>query len=428
MDCAHETISLLNILLALIFVYYFIVLLGFWGPLVAVLTRRKGLPLPPDLQDNDEKPLLYVVAPCRDGAESIPGLVECLRKQDYPSSRTRILILADNCADNSADVARSLEVEVYERHHSTIKTKGNAVNELLDRHLKQVSFDGLVILDIDARVDSHFLIRIAAYLRQGAMIVQGVLAGKNAMENTFARIGDASYAIIRLLQQGRSFLGLPPLVNGSGGVALARESLNRMGWQVCSGRNLSTDLYMSCCIYLKNIPARYAPDLDVTNDIPADINVIRIQRRRWAACAFESTIQYAWPLFRKGIGGDWLAFDGLFYVLWLPPLSVLFVIWGLFTLFIWAQSRTFIQLTGWAYVASALWFFHVIFYFLTLRTAKHPLNWRDCKGVFLFLIIRIRALAESFILTFSKGDRWIPTPHVINKETIEMKNKEKIGH
>jgi len=142
-----------------VFIYVWLAFLGwallmYWIPVLAVDFYRRSKKRP--VFDPASAPFLLIVSSCLDGAAMIPGLVECLLKQDYPHDKFKLLILADNCTDNSAALARSLGVEVIERHDREKMGKGYALNNLLDQQLRHRPFDGLVLFDIDARVGQFF--------------------------------------------------------------------------------------------------------------------------------------------------------------------------------------------------------------------------------------------------------------------------------
>ena len=60
-------------------------------------------------------PFLIILIPCHNGVVSLPGILKCLQRQSYPKDHYRVLVLADNCTDGSANTARSFGVDVYER-------------------------------------------------------------------------------------------------------------------------------------------------------------------------------------------------------------------------------------------------------------------------------------------------------------------------
>ena len=72
-----------------------------------------------------------VLISARNEAAVIGHLLESLRRQDYPAEKLSLFVVADNCTDNTADVARMGGAMVYERFNSQLVGKGYALNYLL---------------------------------------------------------------------------------------------------------------------------------------------------------------------------------------------------------------------------------------------------------------------------------------------------------
>ncbi len=394
----------------LIYGYYFIELLIYWVPLLAARWARPPVPSP-KFKTSDKKPSLLVVSPCRNSGECIPGLVECLRKQTYPTALVRVLVLADNCSDNSADVARSLGVEVYERKNSTIKTKGAALNELLDRRLRHETFDAITILDIDSRVGSEFLEQVSTSIRQGSEVTQAVLMTKNPQESDLTRIGDAAQAITRVHQVGRRILGLPPCLQGSG-LTITRSTLNRLKWFLATKDHTSDDVEINIRCLLNNISILYALDQHVVIDVPIHVNSLRSQKRRWSASSIVLAWVYFWPMLRKALKGDWYTLEGIFSVLLSPPFSVVFVIGSLTAFLLGIFSFEHVSIQSWALTNLFLSGLHGLYYVTAFRTARIHLSWKDYKGLMVFLGLRILTVCEAPFRAFlTRGELWIPMEH-----------------
>ena len=68
-----------------------------------------------------------VIVPAHNEAEVIERTVSSLRKIDWPADRFRVLVVADNCTDTTAVLARGAGAEVLERHDPTLRGKGYAL-------------------------------------------------------------------------------------------------------------------------------------------------------------------------------------------------------------------------------------------------------------------------------------------------------------
>lgn len=100
----------------------------------------------------------YAVLICaRNESAVIADLIGSLRSQTYDQSLLHIFVLADNCTDDTSDIARSAGATVYERFNNVQVGKGYALQTLLG-HLEQdypAGFDGYIVFDADNILDPN---------------------------------------------------------------------------------------------------------------------------------------------------------------------------------------------------------------------------------------------------------------------------------
>ena len=99
------------------------------------------------------------VISARNEANVIGGLIASLKAQDYPSELLDIYVIADNCTDNTAQVALEAGAKVYRRFNRQLIGKGYALDYLfkcLSASGKDV-YDGYFVFDADNYVDPNFV-------------------------------------------------------------------------------------------------------------------------------------------------------------------------------------------------------------------------------------------------------------------------------
>ena len=96
-----------------------------------------------------------VVVPAHDEAPGIVSTVRSCLQLDYPKDLYEIMVIADNCEDQTAALARQEGANVVERYHPTDRSKGHALKFWFD-HLTETRaidrFDAVVVVDADTVV------------------------------------------------------------------------------------------------------------------------------------------------------------------------------------------------------------------------------------------------------------------------------------
>src|ERR1700722_6182567 len=103
-----------------------------------------------------------VIVPAHNEAAVIERTVSSLRKIDWPQDRFRILVIADNCTDVTAVLARQAGAVVLERHDANLRGKGYALNFAFQSSREQGFADALVVVDADSEVSGNLLAAFAA--------------------------------------------------------------------------------------------------------------------------------------------------------------------------------------------------------------------------------------------------------------------------
>ena len=171
-----ETLKTINFIIAVIFfvcyTYQFLYIPVPW--------LRKEKPHGP------AKANRYAVLICARNEQRVIGdLIASLRGQTYDQSLLSIFVLADNCTDDTSDIARSAGATVYERFNNVQVGKGYALQTLLG-HLEQdypAGFDGYIVFDADNILDPGYIAAMNRTFSQGYDIVTSYRNSKNFGDN-----------------------------------------------------------------------------------------------------------------------------------------------------------------------------------------------------------------------------------------------------
>src|SRR5438552_4217462 len=104
----------------------------------------------------------------------------------YPEDRYSVYVVADNCTDSTAHLARSYaSVSVYERFDEHKRGKGFALNWIIQQIAETgLSYDAYIIIDADSVVSPNFLQSMAREFTRGARALQGCYTVMNASDST----------------------------------------------------------------------------------------------------------------------------------------------------------------------------------------------------------------------------------------------------
>ena len=209
---------------------------------ICSLIKLKDKPIIEEKQNR-----FMAIIPAHNEAAVVRNLIESLKNQNYPKELYDIYVIADNCTDNTAQIARDAGAIVFERFDDTKKTKGFALQWFLKQKIEEnAPYDAFCVFDADNIADVNFLKAMNKKLCQGENVVQGYRDIKNPTDNWIT----AGYAIFywtmnRFYHLARYNLGLSPLLNGTG-FMVRFDVIKPTGWDT---NTLTEDIEFS----LKNI-------------------------------------------------------------------------------------------------------------------------------------------------------------------------------
>ena len=275
-----------------------------------------------------------------------------LRDQSYPATHYEVVVIADNCADMTAEVARKGGATALVRHDLANRGKGQALNWAMQGPLKDwpQPWDALVIMDADSVLNADFLWFMDERLRQGHQALQGYYGVQNPGDSWRTALMTVALAAFHFLRPlGRDKLGLPCGLKGNG-MCFSRQIVERFGYPASS---VVEDIELAL-MYLRNgIGVKFAAGAQVFGQMAATTQQADSQRKRWEGGRLPLLKNWALPLWREGLRERNLAkLDGA-VDLFVPPLAMLvmlIVVGGLATgLLLWLHTSSTGQL------ALALW-------------------------------------------------------------------------
>jgi cellulose synthase/poly-beta-1,6-N-acetylglucosamine synthase-like glycosyltransferase len=247
----------------------------------------------PDLKGNFD---FLILVPAHNEEKVIEETLESLQKLD-PVGSAEIVVIADNCTDNTADKARSYNVSVIERHEPNRRGKGYALEYALSKY-SMVDFDAVVIIDADTVADQNMLSVMARSLTGGAGAVQVSNEFSIAQETSLAFLQQMANKVENLFfYRGRAVLGLPILLRGTG-MAIKTDVLVSHPW---SSYSVTEDVDYAVNLIMAGIQIGFTDGCRVLSSATSSYRQSYSQKERWASGTFRLIFEKAIPLIGHGI-------------------------------------------------------------------------------------------------------------------------------
>ena len=260
----------ISALLVLCYAYQFIYLI------ISYVARKKNY-------DAKRISNIAVLISARNEREVIGGLIESIKKQDYPSEKVKIFVVADNCTDDTAEISRNAGAVVYERFNKTEIGKGYALDFLLKRiaaDFGESTFDGYLVFDADNLVEPDFITEINKVFSQGYDCVTSYRNSKNYGENWLS--AGQGLCLMRdniMLNRARMALGSTCFVSGTGFIFSSKLCLSfGGGWPF---HMLTEDGEFTIYNAINGTKTGYCDSARFYDDQPSKLGQSCNQRLRW---------------------------------------------------------------------------------------------------------------------------------------------------
>ncbi len=292
---------------------------------------------------------LAVVTPAHNEEQGLPTTITSLLACDNPLPASDLFVIADNCSDDTASVARKQGCSVLERQDSNLRGKGYALNFAFNVLLPK-QYDAYVIVDADTTVQSNFLDSFRELFASGADAGQCAYLVGNAEVNLRTRLMHIAFLAFNYLRPlSRHNLGFSSGILGNG-FALSKESLQEIPYDSFS---IVEDLEYHTRLVKAGKRVQFLPNTTVWSDMPATGAEAQSQRERWEGGRFRVILDQVPRLLGGILQGRFRLIEPLLELLLLP---LTFHILLLILLLILSKG----WLTVYASSAFLLIFIHVI--------------------------------------------------------------------
>lgn len=236
-----------------------------------------------------------VIVPAHNEAEVIQRTVASLLKCDWPADYYRVRVVADNCTDATADIARAAGADVIERFNDQLRGKGYALQYAFNVSAQEGWADAVVVVDADSEASVNMLEAFAARVECGEHAVQvhyGVLNPFASWRTRLITIAKASFHIVR--SRARERLKLSCGIRGNGW-CVTHQLLKQVPYRAFS---LTEDLEYGIDLGMAGFRIAYADEAHSDAEMVSNEQTARKQRQRWEHGRFSLIRAKTWPLLK----------------------------------------------------------------------------------------------------------------------------------
>ena len=396
-----------------------------------VLVVLKKKPVVPDAARNHK---FAAVISARNESAVIGYLIKSIKEQNYPQELIDVFVIADNCTDDTADVARKAGAIVIPRFNTSKVGKGYALDYgfkiLLDQY-GDCGHEAYFVFDADNVLDPNYFREMNKTFDAGAPAATSYRNSKNFDSNWIS----AGYGLwfmreAKYLSQARLSLNTSCAISGTGFYISADVIKRHGGW---NWHLLTEDIEFSTISILEGTRIGYCPTAMLYDEQPIKFRDSWNQRFRWARGFYQVFGRYGAKLI-KGIFTNQKGFKFACYdmLMTIAPGMLLTVATVLFNVIVISMGALGIISTQDVLVSSteALGFcaanymgFMLFFGALTAITERrniHASTPMVIRSVLTFPLFMLTYIPIAIVALFSKSSQWKPISHTISVDVKQF--------
>lgn len=373
-----------------------------------------------------------VMVSARNESAVIGDLIHSIHVQNYPQELIDIFVVADNCTDNTADIARMTGANVYERFNKEQVGKGYALDYLYTRIQQfhaDAGYEAYFVFDADNVLDVNYFREMNNVYDSGAKASTSYRNSKNFDSNWIS----AGYAVwfmreAKYLNQSRLTLNTSCAVSGTGFYIAADVLKNAGGWK---WHLLTEDIEFSTQSILAGERIAYAPKAVIYDEQPTTFGDSWNQRFRWAKGFYQVFGRYGGGLV-KGIftnpkGQKFACFDMLMTIAPGMLLTIVSIIFNIIIVVLACMGYMSLGIMIASSASSIIFciinYMLFMFLFAVLTTFTewdniHTTTSKKVRYMFTFPIFMMTYIPIAIVALFKKC-KWTPIKHTISVDVSE---------
>ena len=367
-----------------------------------------------------------VVVSARNESSVIGNLIRSIRNQKYPEELVDIFVIADNCTDNTAEVAREAGAIVYERFNKELVGKGYALDwlfKIIKSDHADKNYEAFIIFDADNILDPNYIAEMNKVFDNGYRIITSYRNSKNFDGNWIA----AGYSLwflreARYLNNARMTLGTSCAISGSGFLVSAEVIEENGGW---IHHLLTEEIEFTTDSIIKGEKIGYCANAVLYDEQPTLFSQSYTQRLRWAKGFYQVFKNYGAKLVKGVFKGSFSCFDMLMTISPAMLLTLLSIFVNVIAIPVGIINHSPDLPLLIKTLAHTLVNFYGLFFLLGTITAITEWNQIHCSKakrigyLFTFPLFMLTYVPIAIVALFRKIE-WKPISHSVSKTLDEI--------
>ncbi len=372
------------------------------------------------------------VISARNERDVIGELISSIKSQNYPKDKLDIFVIADNCTDDTAQVARAAGAIVYERFNKEQVGKGYALDwlfKIIEKDHKDAGYEGFMIFDADNILDKNYVREMNKVFDNGYDCLTSYRNSKNFDSNWIS----AGYSLwflreARYLNNSRMQLGTSCAISGTGFLVSAEVIKKNGGW---IHHLLTEDIEFTCDSVSKGIKIGYASNAILYDEQPTKLSQSYTQRLRWAKGFYQVFANYGAKLFKGIFKGNFSCFDMLMTVMPAMLLTIVSVLMNAVAIPVAVAANEPEASALIHALIQTLCNFYGLFFILGAMTVItewnriHCANYKKVLYLFTFPIFQFTYVPIALVALFKKVE-WKPIKHSVVRTLDEVRHNEAV--
>ena len=352
-----------------------------------------------------------IIIPTRNEQDVIGALIKSLQKQKYPEDLYEIIVVPNNCTDDTAGAAKKAGATVMECT-VPVKVKADALRFAFKNLKERTDIDAYVIFDADNLVHPDFLARMNDALCEGIQVGQCFRDSKNMSDNWLT----GSYTLFYFIQnfffnRARMNFSGSAAINGTGFV-VRKDVIDEYGFNTVT---LTEDSEFTGLCALRGIQVAFVEDAITYDEHPQSFWQSWKQRKRWTSGTLSCLKIYGKKLLGTFLKTGNIGCFDMFMMYVAPIVTVLGLILTVVLIIFHVLDVELFDFFSYLYASGILFF--IVFYILNVamnifvvkynkKSAKNILG-----GIFLFSFFIATWIPINIICLFKKTDSWEQIKH-----------------